>query len=56
MIMLNHKLKTVSNSRVVSKSDYFSGEYSQHLWFSVIMGFNNLILDKKTWSDEVISC
>ncbi len=32
-VMLNHQLKTVGNSRVVSKSDYFSGEYSQYLFF-----------------------
>ena len=52
--MLNHKLKTVSNSRVVSKSDYFSGEYSQYLCFSVFCSTNKLVSDrnKHLWSEE----
>ena len=50
----NHSLKTISNSRVVSKSDYFSGEYSQYLCFSVFCSTNKLVSDrnKHLWSEE----
>ena len=45
---------TISNSRVDSKSDYFSGEYSQYLCFSVFCSTNKLVSDrnKHLWSEE----
>ena len=47
-------LNSVRYSRVVSKSDYFSGEYSQYLCFSVFCSTNKLVSDrnKHLWSEE----
>ena len=46
--------ESFSHSRVVSKSDYFSGEYSQYLCFSVFCSTNKLVSDrnKHLWSEE----
>ena len=43
-----------SDSRVVSKSVYFSENYSQYLCFSVFCSTNKLVLErnKHLWSDE----
>ena len=54
MIMLNHKLKTVSNSRVSRNDPYFSSEYKQYLCFSVFCSTNTLVFErsKHLWSEE----
>ena len=50
----NWKTNSIRHSRVVSKSDYFSGEYSQYLCFSVFCSTNKLVLDrnKHLWAEE----
>jgi len=54
----NHSLKPLSDCRIVSKSDYFSTEYSQYLCFSVYFSTNNLVYDRNlhfwTESQQVI--
>ena len=53
-VSLFHQSKPLSNSRVVSKSVYFSDNYSQYLCFSVFCSTNKLVLErnKHLWSEE----
>ena len=45
-VMLNHKLKTVGNSRVSRNDHYFSSEYKQYLCFSVFCSTNTLVFER----------
>ena len=55
-ILFKNRLKTdsIGHSRVVLKSDYFSGEYYQYLCFSVFCSTNKLVSDrnKHLWFEE----